>query len=404
MASQDEPLQLSKSKRKGCPVCGKIHPFWYRASKDAWYLTVSDPTVANGQRQVRIAKGLAAHKEAENEWHKRAAGLAIIKSEQASEMLGAAIRIDTICNLYLENQEDTNALAPKRFRTVRNFLIRFCKCFGADPVGSLEVGGIARIERWMATHAGWHSPSTRRMVISVIKRPFNWAVQQGTLKSNPIARMKRPRDNIRISLFNDAQVDAIIKNGSPDFVRVFKALLLTGCRPGEVLTLTADDVRYEHGKPYWFVHHKNEKHTGERRRVYLLFRELQRLTKELAAKYPTGPLFRSPSGIAWSDKTFCNAFRTATATEECRKLGLDKHKTKKRSDDVEIKQYDFIPYTARHTFCHRLMTGYYKDAKGKPIKKNSDEVANYIGDSAVMVQRVYGKLAKATMMLSEEIG
>ena len=37
-------------------------------------------------------------------------------------------------------------------------------------------------------------------------------------------------------------------------------------------------------------------------------------------------------------------------------------------------------------------------------KKNYGEVGLYLGDSAKMVEDVYGKLAKATEMLSEEIG
>jgi hypothetical protein len=50
-----------------------------------------------------------------------------------------------------------------------------------------------------------------------------------------------------------------------------------------------------------------------------------------------------------------------------------------------------------------MLSGFYTDSAGNRIKKNYGEVGVYLGDSAKMVEEVYGKLAKATEMLSEEI-
>jgi hypothetical protein len=82
---------------------------------------------------------------------------------------------------------------------------------------------------------------------------------------------------------------------------------------------------------------------------------------------------------------------------------LDQHEVRTRTNGTEVRRYEFVPYVCRHTFAYRLLSGFYTDVQGNRIKKNYGEVGLYLGDSAKMVEEVYGKLAKATEMLSEEI-
>ena len=167
---------------------------------------------------------------------------------------------------------------------------------------------------------------------------------------------------------------------------------------------TDQDVRSGEGGNdlHLLVSHRSIRLTGEKRRIYLLFAEIKERVK--TARQHEGALLRTKTGVPWSNATLNIEFRRITATERCAKLGLNRHVVKKRTDGKEVRRFEYLPYTCRHTFAFRLLTGFYKDPSGRPIKRNYGEVAVYLGDSAAMVEKVYGKLARATEMLGEEIG
>ena len=71
------------------------------------------------------------------------------------------------------------------------------------------------------------------------------------------------------------------------------ALQETGCRPGEIRKVTAEEVNVELG--VWILQdHKTRKKTGLPRVVYLTPGMIE-LCKKLVEKYPQGPIFRGPA-------------------------------------------------------------------------------------------------------------
>ena len=104
----------------------------------------------------------------------------------------------------------------------------------------MRKGGIAKVEEWIADHTGWDSPSTRRGVVSRVKQLFKWGVDQGLIASSPIQALKRESDNVRVALFTQEQVAAILENSPPEFAQAFKVLLMTGMRPDEFCRMKPD--------------------------------------------------------------------------------------------------------------------------------------------------------------------
>jgi integrase len=374
---------------------------WWNEAKNGWYLTVRDPSRPQGQRQDRLAKGWEGHDEAIQSWHESEANRA---SEAAVHRFGEDMKVGDLCNLFLANLEPK--LSPKRFRITKGYLTDLTVSLGAETIGELRIGGVARIEKWMAAHTGWNSTSTSRSVVSRVKQLFKWGADQGFIISSPVGALKRGSDEVRVAIFSAKQVAAILKEANPAFATVFKILLLTGCRPDELCRVTAHDLE-EDGGLHLLVDHKNQKsktYRGSKRRIYLLFKELKEILRKAAKSHPNGALFRTPTGKAWTITTICNAFRDAASSRRCRRLGLNDHVQLKRTDGTKVRKYKYVPYVCRHTFAFRLLSGFYRDADGMRIKKNYGEVGVYLGDSARMVEEVYGKLVKATEMLSEEIG
>jgi integrase len=385
--------------KSGCPFCGKAHPVWWNKRLQAWYITYPDSSKKNGQRQERLATGWDSHDDAVKEWHKREAGQ--IATTQTN---GEDLRVVDLVNLLLSNLKAK--VGTRRFRNTERYLADFCKRLGNSTIAQMRHGGVAKVEEWIADHSGWQSPSTRRAVVSRVKQVFKWGVDQGLIASSPIQSLKRELDNVRVTLFTPKQVEAILRHSPADFAKAFKILLMTGMRPDEFCRLTAADL-HDDGGLHAMVNHKNQKSKqfrGDKRRIFLLFRELKDLFQEARTENPTGPLFRTDQNNGWSIAILSREFRAVCRKRPCKKLGLDRHIEKKNTKGTTLRKYDYILYVCRHTFAHRLLTGFYKLPDGVPIKKNYGEVGQYLGDSARMIEEVYGKLAKAIEMLSEEIG
>lgn len=208
---------------------------------------------------------------------------------------------------------------------------------------------------------------------------------------------------MRVAYFTAEQVDAILRNASPHFATAFRALLGTGCRPGELTKLTASDVEQSEGELFWIINHKNQRHTGGKRRVYLTD-EVQQITRGLLEQFPRGRLFRSgdlanPDGEL-SETYLSHSLREICRKPECRSLGLDDYKLAQRCDGTPTKLYKYVPYTTRHTFAVRYLTGFYKDAAGQPIILGYPEIAQYLGNSASVVEKIYGHLVTQKKFLA----
>ncbi len=274
------------------------------------------------------------------------------------------------------------------------------KEIGECSVGELRVGGVSRMNNWLASQVTWKSDGTKRGAVSALQQIFNFAVDQGFIQSNPLKKVKVSGKSIRSVVFSEEQVAAILQGGDEDFADFFKAMLLTGCRPSELTGATTADIR-NMGRPdmHLMVKHKNQRHTGAKRRIYLLFSEVKEIIGRRASN---GKLF-THNGRPWSDTMTARHFRHITEKPHCVDVGLNEHVIYPDRNGRNVKRFVYSTYICRHTFAYRLLTGFYKDSSGVPVKKNYGEVAIYLGDSAKMVEDVYGKLAQATVMLNEEL-
>ena len=204
-------------RKRKCPKCGKDHPVWWNqaAHRDGWYLTVADATKANGQRQICLTRGWDSHDDALRQWHLMEANAQPNVPRNGSENDGECIKVGELVNLLLENLEPH--LSQKRFAITTSYLTNFARHFGNDTIAQMRIGGAARVEKWIAKHKGWQSPSTRRTVISNVKHVFNFGVEQGYIVSNPIKALKRPKGR-------NSSIALHCRTGGSDFGRGRQAL------------------------------------------------------------------------------------------------------------------------------------------------------------------------------------
>lgn len=158
-----------------------------------------------------------------------------------------------------------------------------------------------------------------------------------------------------------------------EFKDFLTALRETGCRPGEVRKVTADNVNLELG--VWVLeHHKTRKKTGLPRVVYLTPTMVE-LSRRLVAKWPEGPIFRGPKRKG--SKPFSrNALR-------CRFRRL-------RAKLPQLK--GVVSYTVRHTYITDALE------RGVPVAT----VAELAGHKDLkMIQQRYAHLSEKRKHLQD---
>lgn len=317
-------------------------PF-FRKSKKTWYLQL-------GRRQVSLGKNRdeAFRRYRELLLHEQGAGA------EPSRDLTVAEACDLFLEWCLKHTESTTR------EWYQQYLQDFCNHFGNLRTTELKP---FHVSRWVDMHRGW-GPASQRAAIGTVKRVFSWAEGEGLVSGNPVRKVRKPRGRRRERILSPAEREKILAairdQAFKDFVI---ALQETGCRPSEVATIAAAEVRLEDGT-WVLAKHKTARKTGQPRTIFLTRRMIE-LSRTLTAKNPTGPLFRNTRGRRWTR----NAIR-------CRFIRL-------RKKLPELK--GVVCYTYRHTYATDALVN------GVGVA----EVAELLGHKDLaMIQEHYGHLAE----------
>lgn len=264
---------------------------WFRASKNAWYVW------HDGRQTSLKVKGKASEAEAVKAWHRLMAGLpaeadpkpATVKPKPSTVKPKPAETIPSLVKAFLADAE--GRVKPASLRNYRIFLEGFSSAFMAlDP----DVLTVAQVERFYR-RPEW-SQSYRSGFVGTVNSMFKWAVQTGRMERSPVGGLKKPAKQSRgrkaiISADDHAK---LVKHASPDFASFLQLLWLTGCRPGEVAGLTAQDVDMAN-KCIVLSQHKTAEQTG-RDRIIVLPDEAVAILASLIARRPDGLLLRGQNG------------------------------------------------------------------------------------------------------------
>jgi integrase len=343
---------------------------WYRKSKDAWYVEIDSRQRLIGKHPKRAPApkksprtGLwNAPQEIQSAFRK------LIDAHERGEAAKAdphTILARNVCDKFLIAAE--RSVEAVTFEWYNKYLQSFCDLHGGLRAADLRQ---LHLTAWLDAHPGWKA--SRRHAIIAVKRCFKWAEEEGVVDKNPFRGVKKPSVNRRERILTPAEKKEILEAIRDKPFRQFVfALYETGCRPSEVARVEAKNFDAQRG--LWvFEHHKTRKKTGKARVVYLTPAMVE-LTKELAAKYPTGPLFRGNR----NKKAFSrNGIR-------CRF---------RRLREKLPHLAGVVSYTARHTYTTEALTN------GVGIM----EVAELLGHTSTeMVQKHYAHLDQKTQHMLE---
>jgi integrase len=266
---------------------------WYRAQRDAWYTKIDG-------RPYMLAKGKANRADAQRAFHglmaQRGKALEQIDDPPIGELYAA----------WLEELDDRVArddLAPRTREWYEMILCGF-----AEACGDLRASELRphHVKAWLADRAKpgegmkrGMGPTSRHHAVATVKAILRWALKDGRIDKDPLASLEMPARQLRReAVLSPAQWETALGLIRSDGFRDFAVLLyLTGARLGEAAGLTAADVDLAAGVAT-VREHKTRRRSGAK--TLFLPAEAVELCRRLAAKHPTGPLFRGSRGEAWT--------------------------------------------------------------------------------------------------------
>ena len=143
---------------------------WYRSANDTWYFW------HRGQ-QVPLARGKPAKREAEAAFHRLMAGISaeVERNALVPHPLETGVAPTLLVAELLDQFLDWVSLNLDCFDRYRDILEKFAQGCGRLAVAELKP---IHVSTWLGKKPSW-GPTTRNRIIGIIKRAFNWAVDQG---------------------------------------------------------------------------------------------------------------------------------------------------------------------------------------------------------------------------------
>lgn len=245
--------------------------------------------------------------------------------------------------------------ATIRFYTQR--LKNFGERFGKKKFADLESLEIQKHFHKIGKKKNY-SGTTLAHEITAMKTMQNFAIREGLIKKPVLVKILKPRVGRREKVPTPEEIELILQHAKPDFALLYRALMQTGARPGELCkVLIEEHIDWEAGEIV-LKKHKTAKKTGKPRRISI-GDKLEPLLRQAIGERTEGPVFLTIRGKAW---------RPAHASAEHRRLrnkaGLDKA---------------IVLYSTRHRFGTRLTE------EGLP----TPEVAALMGHASIMTTQRY---------------
>jgi len=267
-------------------------PFFWKA-RGAWYVQVKQPNGKYTPKKLHEDEDIAREI-----WQDKYANPVAMTELSAYTARG-------VLALYvndLQRRVQEGSLAKK---TVDRRLSDLASFYARRDLEGLLVRDLKRhhATAWLADQANWNA-TTKHYAAKTIKRAFSWAVDEGHIESNPLAKFSHECGPARQFCVDRPIHDRLMDGASdPKYgrkrVRCFRfvliALRLSGCRPSEVADMTLDRIDWDNQQWVW-SEHKTAKKTGKKR-IVTCCPCLWTLTRIAAHGRDRGACTRSPRAL-----------------------------------------------------------------------------------------------------------
>jgi integrase len=281
---------------------------WRRKGREGWWATVAGKQVCFG----------ADREEANEAFHAAKAEHAARAKGQGRSKPSGRVLVAVAIDRYLDAVHES--IKPKTFEIYRSALQHWSDRYGRMTLDAMTAD---HFRAWLK-RPGW-SKSTQSVYGAAVKTFVKWSVREKLLAADPFANVRLPGYRPRKGAEPGA-IEAVMSASNAAFRDFLVVCLETGCRPGEVRTLTADSIDWDRNTA--IVSGK----TGER--LIGLSAKALGVLRAYAEKYPEGPVLRTQTGLPWTEANL----------KKCLQVARDK---------VGLKKGQVVLYHCRHAFWTR---------------------------------------------------
>jgi integrase len=248
---------------------------WYSAEKRCYMAYIAG-------KKVRLLDG---EKCAANQ--KRARSALTEQREFRKKTLPTALTVASLIDRYLTLHEAE--YEERAFSERKRYLQLFAEDHGWRNVNDQECTP-DQLKEWLLEHAKWKSDWTKAHVVSIVQRPFNWAVKNRLLAANPYRGFIQSDGDPRRPLV-DEEFRALLRatgrrckrttkaypceqrrrqrpSSGARFRQVLIFLKFTGSRPGELCGLRWSNIDWNRAE-ITLRHHKTSRRTKKPRIIAL---------------------------------------------------------------------------------------------------------------------------------------
>ncbi|WP_425619171.1 tyrosine-type recombinase/integrase [Anatilimnocola sp. NA78] len=344
---------------------------WHWQQTDAWYFTPPGT-----KRRVSLLD--SSGKRIKGKSNKQAAELALARLKSRADWKPSpaeavkskpAVLVATVCSDYVQYCETRvkgkhlGAEGVDNIRRTLNDLASYC---GALPLEQLQKG---HLEHWLEAHPNWRSPVTKRNAITAVLAAFEFAGENYRV-ANPLRGFPKPPPRPRLQSLSPQDETALYSVADKPFRDFLFAAIHTGLRPFcELAKLRVCDVELQSGGMLWRVYSTKTKKV---RKIPVRSEVAKLVMRRLSAASKDAPLFPNPQGRAWKKVTGRARFSKMR---------------KALSWDTDPIRKGYSCYTCRHTFAHRLLSGYWNNGLGCTI----ETLAELMGNTPQVAFAHYGR-------------
>jgi len=191
----------------------------------------------------------------------------MLEKVEAAEARRKAPTVTDLVEEYIERH-------AKRFKRSWEKDLRILNREVVPPWGERKAADVVKrdVIRLLETILDRGAPIMANNTLAVIRKMFNWAVEQDILETTPCLGVKPPAPKVsRERVLTEAEVKTLWANLDRDDLnisdgtrRCLKLVLLTAQRPGEVIGMHASEI----DGPWWTIPAERAKN-GKTHRVYL---------------------------------------------------------------------------------------------------------------------------------------
>lgn len=252
--------------------------------------------------------------------------------------------------------------------------------------GTLSLTALTKdvILSWIANEGIWQcgtrkgeskAPDTIRTTIVAWEQFQRWLIETEQLDHPITSKLKKPGGRKREILPTREETAKLLEHAPEDFKLIYRAMRLTGARPGELCRAEIAHFDCVAGEIV-LTQHKTAAKTGKPRRIAVGHPALKEIVNSLIGSRTKGPIFLRANGKPWTTAIFSAKFRELKI-----KAGL---------------RDGLVLYLARHEHATEL----YK--KTNDIKSVADALGHAQISTTMRYTRVDGEQLKKNQQLFEE--